>query len=114
MQKSEQEELEELLTTRLMKQIESEDFADVKLTLENGDAFGGEVSVTTEPAKSLERLVDDTAPAQEISIAPDVLPTSFTKVEKSLASLGFFTPSSRRLKDLKSKRMSFTREVDGQ
>jgi hypothetical protein len=30
-----------------------------------------------------------------------------------LASLGFFTPSSRRIKDQKVKRISFTKEVDG-
>lgn len=39
--------------------------------------------------------------------------TTFTKIEKSLASLGFFSPSSRRLKNQKVKRISFTREVDG-
>lgn len=38
---------------------------------------------------------------------------TFTKAEKSLTSLGFFTPSSRRLKDQKVKRISFTREIDG-
>jgi hypothetical protein len=38
---------------------------------------------------------------------------AFTKVEKSLASLGFFTPSSRRIKDQKVKRVGFTREIDG-
>jgi Replication initiator protein A len=43
----------------------------------------------------------------------DFEPTSFAKVEKSLASLGFFTPSSRRIKDQRVKRMSFTREIDG-
>jgi hypothetical protein len=37
----------------------------------------------------------------------------FTKVEKSLASLGFFTPSSRRIKDQKVKRIDFTRDVEG-
>jgi len=41
------------------------------------------------------------------------MPTVFTKVEKSLASLGFFTPSSRRIKEQKNKRIDFTREVDG-
>lgn len=40
-------------------------------------------------------------------------PTVFAKVEKSLASLGFFTPSSRRIKDQKTKRIDFTRDVDG-
>ena len=40
-------------------------------------------------------------------------PTAFAKVEKSLASLGFFTPSSRRIKNQKVKRIGFTREIDG-
>jgi hypothetical protein len=43
----------------------------------------------------------------------DVLPTNFAKVEKSLASLGFFTPSSRRLRNAKVKTITFTREVGG-
>src|SRR5207248_5689982 len=47
------------------------------------------------------------------TITPGALQTPFTKVEKSLASLGFFTPSSRRLKDQQIKKISFTREVDG-
>src|SRR5258708_4091021 len=37
----------------------------------------------------------------------------FAKVEKSLASLGFFTPSSRRVKNQQVKRISFTRDIDG-
>jgi hypothetical protein len=40
-------------------------------------------------------------------------PATFTKVEKSLISLGFFTPSSRRIKDQKVKRINFTRTIDG-
>jgi hypothetical protein len=47
-----------------------------------------------------------------LRIPAAVATTTFTKVEKSLTSLGFFTPSSRRLKDQKVKRISFTREVD--
>jgi hypothetical protein len=44
----------------------------------------------------------------------EMLPsTKFAKVEKSLAALGFFTPSSRRVRTGKVKRISFTREVDG-
>jgi hypothetical protein len=38
---------------------------------------------------------------------------AFAKVEKSLASLGFFTPSSRRIKNQKVKIVHFTREIDG-
>lgn len=46
------------------------------------------------------------------SMVTTITPT-FTKVEKSLASLGFFTPSSRRIKDQKVKHISFTREIEG-
>ena len=35
------------------------------------------------------------------------------RLEKSLASLGFFTPSSRRLKNIKSKTIKFTQTIDG-
>jgi Replication initiator protein A len=45
------------------------------------------------------------------SLAPRT--TAFAKVEKSLASLGFFTPSSRRIKNQKVKRVGFAREIDG-
>jgi hypothetical protein len=37
----------------------------------------------------------------------------FIKVEKNLASFGFFTPSSNRVKTAKSKTISFTRWLDG-
>ena len=41
------------------------------------------------------------------------LPSSkFTKVEKNLASLGFFTPSSKRVRDVKAKTINFTRVDD--
>ena len=36
----------------------------------------------------------------------------FTKVEKNLASLGFFTPSSKRVRDVKAKTINFTRVDD--
>ena len=41
------------------------------------------------------------------------LPSSkFTKIEKNLASLGFFTPSSKRVRDVKAKTINFTRVDD--
>lgn len=54
----------------------------------------------------------------ETELVPDAnrlpgRPTQFAKVEKSLASLGFFTPSSRRIKSQRVKRIGFTREIDG-
>jgi len=59
---------------------------------------------TTEPESNNEVVAVD---------KPKIIVPSFTKVEKSLASLAFFTPSSRRIKNQKIKRISFVREVDG-
>jgi hypothetical protein len=41
------------------------------------------------------------------------LTTHFIKVEKNLASLGFFTPSSRKIRGSKQKKVSITRQADG-
>ena len=49
----------------------------------------------------------------DVATATALRPTEFAKVEKSLASLGFFTPSSRRIKNQKVKIVGFTREIDG-
>lgn len=49
-----------------------------------------------------------------INTAVETLPsTEFVKVEKNLASLGFFTPSSKRTRDEKSKTVSVTIVLDG-
>ena len=59
---------------------------------------------------------DDQGPESDIKLQADAVatsPTMFAKVEKSLISLGFFTPSSRRIKNQKVKRISFTRTIDG-
>src|SRR5271154_5200687 len=46
---------------------------------------------------------------------PEILPsTEFVKVEKNLASLGFFTPSSKRLRNAQEKSFTITTVVDGQ
>jgi hypothetical protein len=37
----------------------------------------------------------------------------FIKIEKNLISLGFFTPSSKRIKDEKSKTITFTKVIEG-
>src|SRR5579863_7678018 len=45
---------------------------------------------------------------------PEILPsTEFVKVEKNLASLGFFTPSSKRLRNAQEKSFTITTVVDG-
>ena len=52
----------------------------------------------------------------EVSNPEESIPSKgvFAKIEKSLASIGFFTPSSRRLKEQKVKTITFTRELNGQ
>lgn len=37
----------------------------------------------------------------------------FVRIEKNLAELGFFTPTSKRVKNLKSKTITLTRDIDG-
>jgi hypothetical protein len=59
-------------------------------------------------------------PATNLATSSEVLPAApnrlpdFVKVEKNLASLGFFTPSSKRIRKATSKRITFHRVVDGQ
>jgi hypothetical protein len=46
---------------------------------------------------------------------PETMPsTEFVKVEKNLASLGFFTPSSKRLRNAQEKTFTITTVADGQ
>ena len=113
MQESQQEELEELLATRLIKQVEAEDFIDVKHVAENDGQEVMEGLVELSKPRKLEIASDESTHTHDISTATDALPATFTKIEKSLASLGFFTPSSRRLKGTIVKRISFTREHEG-
>src|SRR5690349_20177724 len=39
--------------------------------------------------------------------------SAFIGVEKNLATLGYFTPSAKRIKDAKKKTIQFSREIDG-
>lgn len=55
---------------------------------------------------------DVVAPKPQLADESSHLTTTFAKVDKSLISLGFFTPSSRRIRNQKIKRISFTRTVD--
>src|ERR1700722_16776946 len=49
-----------------------------------------------------------------LQTAAEVLPsTEFVKVEKNLASLGFFTPSSKRLRNAQEKTFTITTVTDG-
>lgn len=85
---------------------------------ENFEKEGIETGTTTPNDTSAvdEHGVNEFQNETEIALPADTSsnkPTTFTKVEKSLASLGFFTPSSRRIKSQKVKRVSFTREIEG-
>ena len=54
------------------------------------------------------------APVSRIeSDATTTLAADFAKVEKNLVSLGFFTPSSKRIKDAKAKTITINAMVDG-
>ena len=49
-----------------------------------------------------------------VVVTENTLPAvDFVKVEKNLTSLGFFTPSSKKIKNAKAKVISFTRVIDG-
>lgn len=106
------EEIEEVITRRLIKKAESEEVADFdSATPTTATTLPKEGESTPVQKEELPDDQEETAVATgEGSPLP---PATFAKVEKSLASLGFFTPSSRRLKNEKVKRISFTREVEG-
>ena len=77
----------------------------------------------TGDAQHSSRSGGDAAAAQEssevaVSIqSPDdalnTAPAEFAKVEKNVMSLGFFTPSSKRIKEAKAKTISISTKVDG-
>jgi hypothetical protein len=53
-------------------------------------------------------------PSEGESLNPRELSISdFAKIEKNLASFGLFTPSSKKIKNAKSKTITFSRMVDG-
>jgi hypothetical protein len=60
-----------------------------------------------------DHLEGESATAFEVPV--ETLPsTEFVKVEKNLASLGFFTPSSKRLRNAQEKSFTITTVTDGQ
>lgn len=72
---------------------------------------------------SLVAPVADAVPRSDNGDAPSLAPEAdtkpqpfrssiFIKIEKNLASLGFFTPSSKRIKDVKKKTISFERTIE--
>lgn len=90
-------------------------------TMEDGEGYNfgrGEIETTaisSPPPLDEKHSADAQNDLERTDIATTSVlrPTVFAKVEKSLASLGFFTPSSRRIKNQKVKRVGFTREIDG-
>ena len=44
---------------------------------------------------------------------PHPCPQDFIHIEKNLAALGFFTPSSKRIKGSKKKTILFSKEING-
>src|SRR6202790_5778306 len=59
-------------------------------------------------------LGPDRETAMSIELQSGILPpTEFVKVEKNLASLGFFTPSSKRLRNAQEKSFTITTVADG-
>src|SRR5436305_2021701 len=88
---------------RLISHAEGEELA--MKPVEDGASIserGGDRKEGSEASSAASESARETLPA-----------TNFAKVEKSLAALGFFTPSSRRVRTGKVKRITFTREVDG-
>jgi hypothetical protein len=70
-----------------------------------------ENAASTNPMDTAEKT--NQLPQIPLSDKERALTTDFIKVEKNLASLGFFTPSSRRIRGNKQKKISITRQADG-
>lgn len=62
--------------------------------------------------KSKKILKRDRSAVEPKGEAPVSSP-DFIKIEKNLAALGFFTPSSKKIKNVKEKTISFMRVIDG-
>lgn len=83
------DKIEELIARRLLTQAE-------------------EMMKRKVPRKAEEAPLQLKHEEQEALVSPD-----FVKIEKNLTSLGFFTPSSRRIKNEKAKTITFMRVTDG-
>ncbi len=68
-----------------------------------------------EGSKRIEKEILEGEPRFALQASAETLPsTEFVTVEKNLASLGFFTPSSKRLRNAQEKAFTITTIVDGQ
>src|SRR5689334_10453855 len=76
-----------------------------------------EVSVKHRGQRAKDKLKNEQEPAIGTPLpAHEAIATiepDFVKIEKNLASFGFFTPSSKRIKNAKAKTITFTRWIDG-
>jgi hypothetical protein len=63
----------------------------------------------TEPLPGAPKTIPGTA-GQDVETAAEA---DFVKIEKNLAELGFFTPASKRVKNLRSKTVNFSRDIEG-
>src|SRR5215207_1472250 len=93
-------------------EISSEKFEDLiaqRLLTQAAELVGDTVKRTDK----VEQEVIAVKP-QTVVVAENTLPaTDFVKVEKNLTSFGFFTPSSKKIRNAKAKVISFTRVIDG-
>ncbi|HEY4361443.1 MAG TPA: replication initiator protein A [Bryobacteraceae bacterium] len=114
MEETQNQEIKDVIVDRLITRVETgagdetDVFDDPKMS-DRADDRGG-VGDSFEAGIA---PVFQNANLRGLAASSETSPMRFAKVEKSLASLGFFTPSSRRVKDHKIKRVGFTREVDG-
>lgn len=110
-----QKDLQEILAGRLVEYIgddlEQSDVGIDPNAEREDEEEGSRKNVAVDELQPIDETVDEIHP--DTTHASELQVPTFAKVEKSLISLGFFTPSSRRIKNQKIKTVTFTRTVDG-
>src|SRR5688500_2010350 len=102
MNEAQQKEGEEMLARLLIRRAE-----------DNVSGEGEETAVNIDDKMPQPDMGHDVvAPEPQVADESSLPAKTFAKVDKSLISLGFFTPSSRRIRNQKIKRIGFTRTVD--
>ena len=106
MHEQESQDFQTFIAGRLLKQ--TSDFDEVEV-------LESEARVSSEKAKDEPTVVTvvESVPTTSPAKADESDAAAFAKVDKSLISLGFFTPSSRRIKNQKIKSIRFTRTDAG-
>jgi hypothetical protein len=103
------EGLSDVVARRLIQRVEEIEESAVKQ--EPDDA-----PLTKEGSASTDHfLIAETTTTSEPTVEivdPSVSSVEFTNVEKSLMSIGFFTPSNNRIKNQKVKKITFTKIID--